>query len=82
LQIYWVKCRVFAGIVEANTALSLFIIFMDEQARSNNPKLLDQLRNALRVNHYWKDVKATMVYTHVMNRAGIHVKSPADRLKK
>ena len=29
-----------------------------------------------------KDVKTTMVYTHVMNRPGIHVKSPADSLKK
>ena len=29
-----------------------------------------------------KDVKTTMIYTHVMNRPGIHVKSPADALKK
>ena len=27
------------------------------------------------------DVKTTMIYTHVMNRPGIHVRSPADTLK-
>ena len=29
-----------------------------------------------------KDVKTTMIYTHVMNKPGIHVKSPADTLRK
>jgi integron integrase len=29
-----------------------------------------------------KDVKTTMIYTHVMNRPGIHVRSPADALGK
>ena len=29
-----------------------------------------------------RDVKTTMIDTHVMNRPGIHVKSPADALKK
>ena len=29
-----------------------------------------------------KDVKTTMIYTHVINKPGIHVKSPADALKK
>jgi site-specific recombinase XerD len=27
-----------------------------------------------------KDVKTTMIYTHVMSRPGINVKSPADNL--
>jgi len=27
-----------------------------------------------------KDVKTTMVYTHVLNRGGLGVKSPADTL--
>ncbi len=27
-----------------------------------------------------KDVKTTMIYTHVMNRPGIAVKSPADAM--
>ena len=27
-----------------------------------------------------KDVKTTMIYTHVMNRPGLSVKSPLDRL--
>ena len=27
-----------------------------------------------------KDVKTTMIYTHVMNRPGLAVTSPADRL--
>ncbi|MBW8036316.1 MAG: integron integrase [Planctomycetes bacterium] len=29
-----------------------------------------------------KDVKTTMIYTHVMNRPGIHVRSPADTFRK
>ena len=29
-----------------------------------------------------KDVKTTMIYTHVMNRPGIHVTSPADTIAK
>ena len=29
-----------------------------------------------------KDVKTTMIYTHVMNRPGIHVRSPADTFGK
>ncbi|MEQ1826909.1 MAG: tyrosine-type recombinase/integrase [Pirellula sp.] len=29
-----------------------------------------------------KDVKTTMVYTHVMNRPGLAVESPLDRLTK
>ena len=29
-----------------------------------------------------KDVKTTMIYTHVMNRPGIHVRSPADTFEK
>ena len=29
-----------------------------------------------------KDVKTTMVYTHVLNKGGLGVTSPADRLKE
>ncbi|MEW5814588.1 MAG: tyrosine-type recombinase/integrase, partial [Spirochaetota bacterium] len=29
-----------------------------------------------------KDVKTTMIYTHVMSKPGMHVKSPVDALKK
>ena len=29
-----------------------------------------------------KDVKTTMIYTHVMNRPGIHVRSPVDTFEK
>ncbi|MEK7996690.1 MAG: tyrosine-type recombinase/integrase, partial [Planctomycetota bacterium] len=29
-----------------------------------------------------KDVKTTMVYTHVLNRGGLGVHSPLDRLRK
>jgi site-specific recombinase XerD len=28
-----------------------------------------------------KDVKTTMIYTHVMNRPGLAITSPSDRLK-
>jgi integrase len=53
------------------------------------PKLLDSLREALRdgydirtvqelLGH--KDVRTTMIYTHVLNRGGKGVRSPADRL--
>ena len=29
-----------------------------------------------------KDVKTTMIYTHVMNRPGINVVSPVDRMRR
>ena len=29
-----------------------------------------------------KDVKTTMIYTHVLNRGGLGVHSPLDRLRK
>jgi len=51
-------------------------------------KLLDRVRDAIRVKHYsirtvqellgHKDVKTTMIYTHVLNRGGLAVRSPLD----
>jgi len=76
--------------------------------QTRNPKLLDQLREALRSRRYsqrteqtycyWvkrfvgydisivqelpghKDVKITMIYTHVLNRGDKGVKNPVDDL--
>ncbi len=53
------------------------------------PKLLDQLRQALRSGDgirtvqellCHKDVGTTMIYTHVLNKGGHGVRSPVDGL--
>jgi hypothetical protein len=65
-------------------------------ATSAKPKLLDQMRDALRSRHYSRSterycfswvkrlilfhVRTTMIYTHVLNRGGKGVRSPVDAL--
>jgi len=62
-------------------------------APAQKPKLLDCLREALRSRHYGRrtaqnvhqllgqnDVKTTMIYTHVLNRGPVGVRSPVDGL--
>ena len=45
------------------------------------PKLLDQLREALRARHYSRRTEQTyMIYTHVLNRGLTIVRSPVDAL--
>jgi hypothetical protein len=48
---------------------------------SPKPKLLDQLREALRSRHYSRRTEQTyLIYTHVLNRGPTDVRSPADKL--
>jgi integrase len=44
----------------------------------SSPKLLDQVNELL--GH--KDVRTTMIYTHVLNRGGKGVRSPLDGISK
>ena len=47
----------------------------------HKPKLLDQLRKALRSRHYSRWTKQTyMIYTHVLNHGPTGVRSPVDTL--
>jgi integrase len=51
-------------------------------------RLLDEVRDAIRIKHYsirtvqellgHKDVRTTMIYTHVLQRGGLAVRSPLD----
>ena len=50
--------------------------------RLRKPKLLDRVRDAIRtvqelMGH--ASVKATQIYTHVLNRGALGVRSPLDR---
>ena len=48
---------------------------------SSKPKLLDQLREALRSRHYsGRAEHAYMIYTHIINRGPTGVRSPVDAL--
>ena len=46
--------------------------------RGHKPKLLDQVRQALRSRHYSR--RTTMIYPQALNRGGRVVPKPADRL--
>jgi len=43
-----------------------------------SPKLLDQVRNVLRLHHYSNSI--TMIYTQVVQQGGHGVSSPLDDL--
>ena len=45
---------------------------------NNTPPLLDQVSEAICTRHY--SLETTMIYTHVLNKGGKGVISPADRL--
>jgi hypothetical protein len=47
-------------------------------------KLLEQVSDIIRLKHYsycYKEVKTTMICTHVLNRGGRGVRSPLDSLE-
>jgi integrase len=44
---------------------------------TNKPKLLDQVRTVQELLGH-KDVSTTMIYTQVLNKPGVDVKSPLD----
>jgi hypothetical protein len=50
------------------------------KAIDEHREIFDRLRSEIRIRHYSlrSDVSTTMIYTHVMNRPGLVVKSPAD----
>jgi hypothetical protein len=59
------------------------------KGQAETPKLLDQVRNVLRLHHYsihtersyvdWI-IETAMIYTHVVKRGGQGVPSPLDDL--
>lgn len=45
------------------------------------PRLIEQVRTVIRLKHYsLRDVRTTMIYTHVLNKGGKGVRSPFDLL--
>ena len=49
---------------------------------TRKPKLLDQVRHAIRTKHYTIRTEESYVYTHVINKGGLGIRSPADSLYK
>jgi hypothetical protein len=46
------------------------------ERRKQTPRLLDQVRNEIRLRHY--SIRTTMIYTHVLPNGPLGVTSPAD----
>ena len=47
---------------------------------NRKPKLLDQIHHAIRAKYYTIRTEEFYIYTHVINKGGLGIRSPVDNL--